>query len=100
MPSGAVVVLRLTGAPPTSVPVNWIVTPLVTGVGTSAETCYIMHKAALGYAVRVQEEKISIGYDEKQDTSWSRATTYHAAKLLQNTGIVKIAHDGSAFVAT
>ena len=80
--------------------INWIVNPLVTGVGTSSETCYILHKAALGYAVRVQEEKIAIGYDEKQDTSWSRATTYHAAKLLQNTGIVKIAHDGSAFVAT
>lgn len=80
--------------------VNWIESPLVTGVGTASEICYILHKAALGYAVRVQEEKIAIGYDDKQDISWSRATTYHAAKLLQNTGIVKITHDGSAFVAT
>lgn len=80
--------------------INWIENPLVTGVGTSSEICYIMHKSALGYAVRVQEEKISIGYDDKQDTSWSRATTYHAAKLLQDTGIVKITHDGSAYVAS
>lgn len=80
--------------------INWIENPLVTGVGTASEICYIYHKSALGYAVRVQEEKISIGYDDKQDTSWSRATTYHAAKILQNTGIVKITHDGSAFVAT
>lgn len=80
--------------------INWIENPLVTGVGTSAEICYIYHRAALGYAVRVQEEKIAIGYDDKQDTSWTRATTYHAAKILQNTGIVKITHDGSAFVAT
>lgn len=80
--------------------VNWIENPLLSGVGTSAEICYLFHRASLGYAVRVQEEKISIGYDEKQDTSWSRATTYHAAKILQNSGIVKMSHDGSAFVAT
>lgn len=80
--------------------INWIENPLVTGVGTASEICYIYHRAALGYAVRVSEEKIAIGYDDKQDTSWSRATTYHAAKILQNTGIVKITHDGSAFVAT
>lgn len=80
--------------------INWIENPLVTGVGTNSEICYIFHKASIGYAVRLQEEKISIGYDDKQDTSWSRATTYHAAKLLQNSGVVKITHDGSAFVAT
>lgn len=80
--------------------INWIENPLVTGVGTSSEICYVFHKDALGYAVRVGEENIAIGYDEKQDTSWSRATTYHAAKLLQNSGVVKITHDGSAFVAT
>jgi hypothetical protein len=80
--------------------VNWIVTPLLTGNGTSAEICYMYHRNALGYAVRVQEESISIGYDDKQDSSWSRATTYHAAKILQNTGIVKITHDGSGFAAT
>lgn len=80
--------------------INWIENPLVSGVGTSSEICYIMHKSALGYAVRVQEEKISIGYDDKQDKSWSRSTTYHAAKLLQNSGVVKVTHDGSAFVAS
>lgn len=80
--------------------INWIETPLVTGVGTSAEICYIYHTDALGYAVSVGEEKIEIDYDKKQDSSWSRATIYHAAKILQNTGIIKITHDGSAFVAT
>jgi hypothetical protein len=80
--------------------VNWIESALITGKGTSSEICYMFHRSAIGYAVRVQEESISIGYDDKQDSSWSRATTYHAAKILQNTGIVKITHDGSAFVAT
>lgn len=80
--------------------INWIESARVTGVGTSSELCYMFHRSALGYAVRVQEESIAIGYDEKQDSSWSRATTYHAAKILQDTGIVKITHDGSAYVAS
>lgn len=80
--------------------VNWIVSSRVTGLGTAAEICYMYHRNAIGYAVNVGEEKIAIGYDEKQDTSWSRATVYHGAKLLQNNGVVKMTHDGSAFVAT
>lgn len=77
--------------------VNWMVSSRVTGVGTSTELCYMWHRSALGYAVNVGEDSISIGYDDKQDTSWSRATIFHAAKILQNTGIVQIKHDGSAF---
>lgn len=80
--------------------VNWIISSRITGLGTSSEICYMFHRNALGYAVRVGEESVSIGYDDKQDTSWSRATTYHAAKILQNSGIVKITHDGSGFVTT
>jgi len=80
--------------------INWIVSSKVTGVGTASELCYMYHRDAIGYAVNVGEEKIFIGYDDKQDTSWSRATVYHGGKILQNSGIVKITHDGSAFVAT
>ena len=53
--------------------------------------------SALGYAVNVGEDSIAIGYEEKQDTSWSRASIFHGAKILQNTGIVQMKHDGSAF---
>jgi Phage capsid protein len=80
--------------------INWITSSRVSGVGTSSEICYIYHRGALGYAVNVGEDKIFAGYDEKQGVSWSRAEVYHGAKILQNTGIVKITHDGSAFVAT
>lgn len=80
--------------------INWLVSSRVTGLGTASEICYMYHRNAIGYAVSVGEEKIAAGYDEKQDTSWSRATVYHGAKILQNNGIVKITHDGSAFVAT
>ena len=80
--------------------INWIVSSRVTGLGTASEICYMYHRNAVGYAVNVGEEKIAAGYDDKQDLSWSRATVYHGAKILQNSGIVKITHDGSAFVAT
>ena len=80
--------------------VNWIVSSRVTGLGTSSEICYMYHRKAIGYAVSVGEDKVFAGFDEKQGISWSRAEVYHGAKILQNSGIVKITHDGSAFVAS
>lgn len=80
--------------------VNWIRSSRVSGMGTATELMYIWHKNAIGYAVNMGEEKIHVGYDEKQDTSWSRATVYHAAKILQNSGIIKFTHDGSGIAAT
>jgi len=80
--------------------VNWIVSSRITGLGTAAEICYMYHRSAIGYAVNVGEENIEAGWDAKQAISWSRATVYHGAKILQNNGIVKITHDGSAFVAS
>lgn len=77
--------------------VNWYVTNRVSGVGTSAEKCAIWHRAAVGFACNVGEENINIGYDEKQDVSWSRATIYQDAVKLQNAGIVIMNHDGSAY---
>lgn len=77
--------------------VNWFISSRITGTGTSQELCYLWHRNALGYAVNVGEDSIAIGYDDKQDISWSRATIFHSAKILQNTGIVQLKHDGSAF---
>lgn len=79
---------------------NWIVSSMVDGVGTSAEILYVFHRSALGYAINMGEEKIFAGFNEEQQRSWSLATVYHAAKLLQNSGVVKITHDGGAYVAT
>jgi hypothetical protein len=79
--------------------VNWHISNRVPGVGTNAEKCFIYHRSAIGYACNVGEEKVAIGYDEKQDTSWSRASIYHDAALLQNAGVVVINHDGSAYEA-
>jgi len=79
--------------------INWMVHPNLTGVGTSAEKCYMYHRNAIGHAANSKEMDVSVGYDEKQAISWSRASLYHGAKLLQNTGIVQLKHDGSGFAA-
>jgi hypothetical protein len=78
--------------------VNWIRHPNLTGVGTSTEKCYIFHRAAIGHAMETGENlKTAIGYDEEQDYSFARASGFFGSKLLQNTGIVQMKHDGSAF---
>ena len=76
--------------------INWMVSSLISGLAGSAELCYLFHRSAIGYAVNVGEDSIHIGYDEKQDTSWSRATIYHGGVVLQNTGIVQMIHNGSS----
>lgn len=80
--------------------VKWIVSNQVTGVGTASETCIIYHRSAIGHAVDTSGVDSAIGYDEKQQMSWSRCSLFHGAKLLQNAGAVRMIHDGSAFVAT
>ena len=80
--------------------VNWIRHPNLTGVGTSTEKCYIFHRAAIGHAMDTDALQTAIGYDAEQDYSWARATGYFGSKLLQNSGIVQMKHDGSAFALT
>jgi hypothetical protein len=71
--------------------------PNLTGVGSNAEKCYIFHGNAIGHAVDKKGVQSPVGYDEEQDYSWARVSVYMGSKLLQNTGIVQVNHDGSAF---
>lgn len=80
--------------------INWCVSSRVTGIGTASEICYMFHRSAIGYAVNVGEDRIFTGFNEEQGFSWSRAEVFHGAKILQNSGIVKITHDGSAWQAS
>ncbi len=77
--------------------VNWIRHPNLTGVGTSTEKCYIFHRAAIGHAMDGDSLQTMIGYDGEQNYSWARATGYFGSAKLQDTGIVQVKHDGSAF---
>jgi len=80
--------------------INWIVHPNVPGVGTSSESCFMFHRSAIGHAVDTAGLKTAIGYEEEQDYSFCRASVYMGSKLLQNSGVVKMLHDGSAYVGS
>ncbi len=80
--------------------VNWIVHQGLNGLGTASEECFLYHKNAIGHAANSKEMSVLVDYDGKQDLSWSRATLWHGAKKLQNSGIVKMLHDASEFAAS
>ena len=80
--------------------INWIMHPRLTGVGTASEKCYMYHRAAIGHAANSAGMDVQIGYDARQALSWARASMFIGTTVLQNTGIVQMIHDGSAYVGT
>ena len=80
--------------------INWIVHPNVPGVGTSSESCFLFHRSAIGHAMNTGGMDVKVGMDEEQDRSWARASGYMGTEILQNSGIVKMLHDGSAHVGS
>jgi hypothetical protein len=79
--------------------VNWIVHPNLTGNGGASEKCYMYHRNAIGHAANTGEMMVEAGYERKQQVSWTNASLYHGAKLLQNSGVVQMLHDGSGLAA-
>ena len=79
--------------------VNFIVHPKITGIGTSSEKCLMWHKDAIGHAFDVGQLNIDADYNREQDYAWARASGYMGSKLLQNSGVVLMLHDGSAHAA-
>ena len=79
--------------------INWIVHPELPGAGTNAEKCFMYHKSAIGHAADVGGMDQAVGYDDEQDYSYARCSMYMGSKLLQNSGVVVINHDGSALAA-
>ncbi len=71
--------------------------PSLPGKGTAAEQSFLYHKSAAGHAIDTAGLQSPVGYDLEQDYSYARASAYMGALLLQNTGIVVITHDGSAY---
>lgn len=71
--------------------------PNLPGKGTSSEKSFLYHKSSIGHAMDTAGLQSPVGYDEEQDYSYARASCYMGAKLLQNTGVVSITHDGSAY---
>lgn len=79
--------------------VNWIKHSRLPGRGTSAEKCFIFHRNAIGHACDNERLAAVVGYDEEQDYSFARVSNFMGSKLLQNSGVVVMNHDGSAIVA-
>lgn len=79
--------------------VNWIVHPNLTGKGTSAEKCIMYHKNAIGHAINSGGIDAPVGYNEEHDYTFARASAFLGSKLLQNSGVVILNHDGSAYAA-
>lgn len=77
--------------------INWVVHPNLPGKGTNAEKCFMFHETAIGHAVNKKDMESKVGYDEEQAYSWARASIDMGAKLLQNSGVVVMNHDGSAY---
>lgn len=71
--------------------------PNLPGKGTSSEISFMYHKTAIGHGMNVSGMQTPVGYDEEQDYSWARASSFMGAKLLQNAGVVVITADGSAY---
>jgi hypothetical protein len=74
-----------------------IVHPNLPNKGATNETSYMYHESAIGHAADTKGLQSPVGYDEEQDYTWARCTMYMGAKLLQNTGVVVITADGSAY---
>lgn len=79
---------------------NFIVHPNIVGKGTASESCYMYHKDAIGHAANVGEIDTKIGYEDEQDYSFGRASIFMGGKLLQNSGVVLMPHDGSIYVSS
>lgn len=79
---------------------NWIFHPKISGKGTNAEKCFAFHRAAIGHAANSEGMQALAGYHEEQDYSWARTSIFMGSKILQNSGIVVVNHDGSAYVSS
>jgi hypothetical protein len=71
--------------------------PNLPGNATSSEKSFMYHKSAIGHAANSEGLKTPVGYNEEQDYSWARASMFMGAKMLQNTGVIVITADGSAY---
>lgn len=79
--------------------INWIVHPNLPGKGTNAEKCFMYHKSAIGHAANSDGMNTAVGYNDEQDYSFARCSMFMGSQILQNSGVVVMNHDGSAYVA-
>lgn len=80
--------------------ITWMVHTGLPGIGTASERLFVFHRAAVGLGRNRDEMNVGAGYNEEDDYYFARASMFMGAKLLQNTGVCSIRHDGSGYAAT
>lgn len=80
--------------------INWITHSKIPGVATAAEKCFIFHRNAIGHAADMENADIAAGENEEDSYYWARTSVFMGSKLLQNSGVVVLNHDGSRYVAS
>lgn len=79
--------------------INWGRHNGLGGKGTSTANCFAWHRNAVGYGMGTRGIDAVLGYDQKQDTTYARATIFQGAQKLINSGIVKWTHDDTSLSA-
>lgn len=74
---------------------NIIVSNRLPGKGTSSETTFMWHRNSMGFACNSGDMEVVLDYDKENDYSFARAKLYMAPKLLQDSGVYKILHNGA-----
>lgn len=80
--------------------INFFVSNRLSGRTTSSEKLLLWHRSAIGYSVNTGEMEVAMGENLEESYFWARASAFMGAKLIQNTGVVVIPHDGSAYVTS
>ena len=83
---------------------NWAYHPRLTnsiGAGgtSTSEQCFAYHRNAVGCAMDTRGMSVKAGFDDEQAYSWSRVSIYTGAKLLLNSGVVMVKHNGAGYAA-
>lgn len=76
---------------------NFFVTNRLSGRTTNAEKLLMYHRNSIGFAVNTGEMDIKAGENEEESYFWARASMFMGPKLLQNSGVCILTHDGSAY---
>lgn len=81
--------------------INWISSLNLSGIGTTEEKCYVLHRNSLGHALDLLRlatpGAVTGGIDSKTGLGWMKAKTKQRAAVLQPSGIQRIVFDGTKY---
>ena len=69
-------------------------------MGTASATCFLYNEDAIGHACDMERMMTMVGYDEKNDKSWARCSTFMGSTLMQDSGVIVITHDDTDLALT